>query len=103
MTNGKAQDAGTVVVGIDGSEPSKHALRFAAAGARRRAAHLPVVWACETLEGAFTIAHRASLDWIGARENRIRMMAGHLVSEVPGRVEGLDGGFRELVLGSVSQ
>ncbi|MDQ1652973.1 MAG: hypothetical protein QOI35_2173 [Cryptosporangiaceae bacterium] len=103
MTNGRAQDARPVAVGIDGSEPSEHALRFAAVGARRRAAHLRVVWACETSEDPFASAHRASLGWIDARGNRIRMMAGDLVSEVLGRVEGLDGGFRELVLGSVSQ
>ena len=41
--------SGTVVVGVDGHEPSLHALRFALAEARRRGTDLDVVMAFDVL------------------------------------------------------
>jgi nucleotide-binding universal stress UspA family protein len=135
MTDATATGSGVVVVGVDGSEPSRRALRFAAEDARRRGARLRVIAAYDTASDAFMVGYGAPQVWMDSRHDSVQKMADELVAEVVGE-KGPDldvtvevrpgpaaaglvtrsadadllvvgsrglGGFRGLVLGSVSQ
>lgn len=135
MTEKSLPGNGVVVVGVDGSEPSRLALRFAIEDARRRQARLRVVAVYDTSSDAFIVAYGGPQVWMDNRPEIGRKMAERLIADELGeQPTDLDltvevrsgmaaailiqlsadadllvvgsrghGGFRGLVLGSVSQ
>jgi nucleotide-binding universal stress UspA family protein len=124
------EDAGRIVVGIDGSQPSERALDWAVAEAGRRGAplHLVTAWIFPMAPGyAFTATvpqvHEAAREACERAAEDVRRRAPQLrvsteiVQQTPGpalvaATDGADllvvgsrglGGFQGLVMGSVSQ
>lgn len=73
---------GPVVVGVDGSSHSQHALALAVAAARRRSAAVQVLttWNLEVVNG-YVVTERDSPEW-RAVEDRIRAMQESMVAKV---------------------
>jgi nucleotide-binding universal stress UspA family protein len=76
--------AGTVVVGVDGSEQSRQALEFAAEDARRRGASLRVVTAYDATEGEWLVAHGGPPLDADARHTVVDNAVDAIVTEVLG-------------------
>ncbi|HKH87924.1 MAG TPA: universal stress protein [Acidimicrobiales bacterium] len=130
MTDSTSQQPGRIVVGVDGSDPSKAALAWAAGQAELTHAPLEVVWAWEfpPMYG-FAIGIPEDMDLAAEAEEQLQKVLGEVlgpepaVEVVPTVVEGHPalvlqdlsadagllvvgcrglGAFRGMVLGSVS-
>ena len=74
-----------VVVGVDGSDEAKAALRFALEEASLRGATLRIVhvWTLPTAPGAFGIAAPPSADYLEHLRAEAERVVDHVLSEVP--------------------
>lgn len=84
MSINEATSTALVIVGVDGSEPSRQALKFAVAEAGRRHAQLRVVAAYDTANDAFLIAYGGPADLSDSRRVSVQRMADRLLAQTLG-------------------
>lgn len=91
---------GTVVVGVDGSAVSRHALAFAADEGRRHGALLRIVGVDDTTEDAWLIAHGGPGYLYQERRDAFESMAREAVRETLLEAADSDAVTVEIVAGS---
>jgi nucleotide-binding universal stress UspA family protein len=94
---------GTVVVGVDGSAASRHALAFAADEARRHGALLRIVGVDDTTEDAWLIAHGGPGYLYQERRDAFESMAREAVRETLPEAADSDAVTVEIVAGSPAE